>query len=193
MRTFSVVIIAVMFFGCTSQPPAPINDRNVMVDDDSLFQLHLPTSILDTAEIDTQIFGSHGYALMYHYGYWYFNTQNQRSNVKVLYALDKDADPYTEIVIDQVLKKEIRDIRMSNIETFISSDTLRIGSKKMGIIQKVEGCGDTALYTTSCFVLSPRNDRIYRVIISCDKSDIGNALRDSIPAIVKSFYFKPTQ
>lgn len=156
--------------------------------DDSTLQLYIPKTLLDSSTEQQGIFDYYGYALMQHYGYWYLNKSFKSNDIKILFYDGVERNNVSDTLLDQLLLKQVSDIKESEgIETFVSLDTTRIEKHKMGMVRKVVGCGNDALYVTSCFISCPERSRIYYIHISCDKSKPGYMLRDSIPLIINLF------
>lgn len=150
--------------------------------DDSLFQLNLPLTILDRYYYNRS---TRGYILG-SCGNSYTNSKSPNTCVSVSYECDFDGDSLTASMLDNIYKNQIEYTLMSKEEVFISFDTILRQKQKIGILKKVEGCGDSALYTTVCYFPSPQKNKIYKIYMSCDKSEAGKKLRDSIPSIVES-------
>lgn len=180
----SIVLISL---GCERNTKIQIaSNRNIYIDD-SLFQLYVPLTIFDSIVEGEQIRGN--------YAHKYINRDRPNTSVQILYAWDKEkANSYSDNELDLLFRKEINDIRDDQAnETFVSLDTLMINETKVGVLKKVVGCGTDASVITSCFLLSPFKNRVYKVIISSDKSVKGDQLKDSISTIIESLYFAPKE
>ena len=191
MRTIKIItlfiLISIIIKGCM-RSAVYTNEGTHVVNtyiDDSLFQLNLPLTIVDRYYYNIL---TRGYILG-SCGNSYTNSNSPNTCVSVSFECDFDGDSLTASMLDNIYKNQIENTLKSKEEVFISFDTIIRQKQKIGILKKVEGCGDSALYTTICYFPSPHKNKIYKIYISCDKSEAGKKLRDSIPSIVESLRF----
>lgn len=184
MKNSMFFLLTVVVLGSCSRSEMKPDDINTYIDD-SLFMFHIPVSMLN--------FSNMGAKSDDIYEYEYSDKIGSNSKIIVSHTWGLYVIKNPETIMEDVLKKELWIIKFFDAITFVAYDTVRVDGQKMVIIRKTDGCGDSALFITNCFIASPLNNRIYRVSIQCDKSQIGYMLRDSVPKIINSFSFGSTK
>jgi hypothetical protein len=147
--------------------------------DDSVLNIYIPKSILDSSLSKDNDFGFHEY--------YYGNKQMGNNSIQVRYELELEGgkpkganhEVTTRVLVEADHLKRLQDKNVISIDSIVRSD-LRIG-----IVNYSLGNGDTARYTTLAFVPSHKR-QWYEIYINHDNSEMGRSLKDSIQQIIES-------